>query len=100
MAKTIPFNIKIRIDGKDVVMSSRRDVEKLGEALHASQKRASEFRDTMVKWNTISSTVGNVYNSLQNLTNLMGGYIAKGQRRHGGSDEADDGDAAAHECDG
>lgn len=77
MAKTIPFNIKIRIDGKDVVMSSRRDVEKLGEALHASQKRASEFRDTMVKWNTISSTVGNVYNSLQNLTNLMGGYIAK-----------------------
>ena len=77
MAKTIPFNIKIRIDGKDVVVSSRRDMEKLGEALHASQKRASEFRDTMVKWNTISSTVGNVYSSLQNLTNIMGGYIAK-----------------------
>ena len=30
MAKIIPFNIKIRIDGKDVVVSSRRDMEKLG----------------------------------------------------------------------
>lgn len=77
MAKTIPFNIKIRIDGKDVVVSSRRDVEKLGEALNASTQRANRFRDSMIKWSAISSTVGNVYNSLQNLTNIMGGYIAK-----------------------
>ena len=77
MAKTIPFNIKIRIDGKDVVVSSRRDVERLGEALNASTQRANRFRDSMIKWSAISSTVGNVYSSLQNLTNLMGGYIAK-----------------------
>ena len=77
MAKTIPFNIKIRIDGKDVVVSSRRDVERLGEALNASTQRANRFRDSMIKWSTISSTVGNVYSSLQNLTNIMGGYIAK-----------------------
>ena len=77
MAKTIPFNIKIRIDGKDVVVSSRRDVERLGEALSASTQRANRFRDSMIKWSAISSTVGNVYSSLQNLTNIMGGYIAK-----------------------
>ena len=77
MAKTIPFNIKIRIDGKDVVVSSRRDVERLGEALNASTQRANRFRDSMIKWSSISSTVGNVYSSLQNLTNIMGGYIAK-----------------------
>lgn len=77
MAKTIPFNIKIRIDGKDVVVSSRRDVEKLGEALNASTQRANRFRDSMIKWSSISTTVGNVYSSLQNLTNIMGGYIAK-----------------------
>lgn len=77
MAKTIPFNIKIRIDGKDVVVSSRRDVERLGEALNASTQRANRFRDSMIKWSAISSTVGNVYSSLQNLTNIMGGYIAK-----------------------
>lgn len=77
MAKTIPFNIKIRIDGKDVVVSSRRDVERLGEALNASTQRANRFRDSMIKWSAISSTVGNVYSSLQNLINIMGGYIAK-----------------------
>lgn len=77
MAKTIPFNIKIRIDGKDVVVSSRRDVERLGEALNASTQRANRFRDSMIKWSAISSTVGNVYSSLQNLANIMGGYIAK-----------------------
>lgn len=77
MAKTIPFNIKIRIDGKDVVVSSRRDVERLGEALNASTQRANRFRDSMIKWSAISATVGNVYSSLQNLTNIMGGYIAK-----------------------
>lgn len=77
MAKTIPFNIKIRIDGKDVVVSSRRDVERLGEALNASTQRANRFRDSMIKWSSISTTVGNVYSSLQNLTNIMGGYIAK-----------------------
>lgn len=77
MAKTIPFNIKIRIDGKDVVVSSRRDVERLGEALNASTQRANRFRDSMIKWSAISTTVGNVYSSLQNLTNIMGGYIAK-----------------------
>lgn len=77
MAKTIPFNIKIRIDGKDVVVSSRRDVERLGEALNASTQRANRFRNSMIKWSAISSTVGNVYSSLQNLTNIMGGYIAK-----------------------
>lgn len=77
MAKTIPFNIKIRIDGKDIVVSSRRDVERLGEALNASTQRANRFRDSMIKWSSISTTVGNVYSSLQNLTNIMGGYIAK-----------------------
>lgn len=77
MAKTIPFNIRLKIDGKDVVVSSRRDVERLGEALHATQRKADAAHNALIKWNAISSTVGNVYSSLQNLTNLMGGYIAK-----------------------
>ena len=77
MAKTIPFNIRLTIDGKEVVMSSRRDVEKLGEALHAAQHKADASYNALIKWSSLSSILSNVYNSIQGLTTIMGGYIAK-----------------------
>ena len=77
MAKTIPFNIRLKIDGKDVVVSCRKDVEKLGEALSASQQQASKFRYSMVQWNAVSGIFSNLYSSVRNLTSVMSPYIEK-----------------------
>ena len=77
MAKTIPFNIRLTIDGKEVVVSSRRAVEQLGEALMATSRKADAVNKALVSWSSISTISNNVYSSIQNLTNAMSGYIAK-----------------------
>ena len=77
MAKTIPFNIKLTIDGKDVVVKCRRDVEKLGDALREGERKASVFRNAMVKWNAASGVAKNLYECVQKLTGVMDTYIQK-----------------------
>lgn len=77
MAKTIPFNIRLTIDGKEVVVNARRDVERLGEALMATSRKADAVNKALVSWSSISTIANNVYSSIQNLTNAMSGYIAK-----------------------
>ena len=77
MAKTIPFNIRLTIDGKEVVVNARRDVERLGEALMATSRKADAVNKALVSWSSISTIANNVYSSVQNLTNAMSGYIAK-----------------------
>lgn len=77
MAKTIPFNIRLTIDGKEVVMNARRDIEQLGEALMATSRKADAVNKALVSWSSISTIANNVYSSIQNLTNAMSGYIAK-----------------------
>lgn len=77
MAKTIPFNIRLTIDGKEVVVNARRDIEQLGEALMATSRKADAVNKALVSWSSISTIANNVYSSIQNLTNAMSGYIAK-----------------------
>ena len=77
MAKTIPFNIRLTIDGKEVVVKARRDIEQLGEALMATSRKADAVNKALVSWSSISTIANNVYSSIQNLTNAMSGYIAK-----------------------
>ena len=77
MAKTIPFNIRLTIDGKQVVVNARRDIEQLGEALMATSRKADAVNKALVSWSSISTIANNVYSSIQNLTNAMSGYIAK-----------------------
>ena len=77
MAKTIPFNIRLTIDGKEVVVNARRDIEQLGEALMATSRKADAVNKALVSWSSISTIANNVYSSIQNLANAMSGYIAK-----------------------
>ena len=77
MAKPIPFNIRLTIDGKEVVVNARRDIEQLGEALMATSRKADAVNKALVSWSSISTIANNVYSSIQNLTNAMSGYIAK-----------------------
>ena len=77
MAKTIPFNIRLTIDGKEVVVNARRDIEQLGEALMATSRKADAVNKALVSWSSISTIANNVYSSIQNLTNAMSGYITK-----------------------
>ncbi len=77
MAKTIPFNIRLTVDGKEVVVNARRDIERLGEALMATSRKADAVNKALVSWSSISTIANNVYSSIQNLTNAMSGYIAK-----------------------
>ena len=44
MAKTIPFNIRLKIDGKDMVVSCHKDVEILGEALGTLHSKSKRFQ--------------------------------------------------------
>ena len=77
MAKTIPFNIRLKIDGKDVVVSCRHDVEKLGEALSGATRQSERLGASAGSLLPLVQTAKNLYGSLQGLAGAMSPYIEK-----------------------
>lgn len=77
MAKTIPFNIRLKIDGKDVVVTCRRDVEKLGDALGNAKNKSREFGESVRSLASVTMSFRNAFDAIQNLTSAMSPYIEK-----------------------
>ena len=77
MAKTIPFNIKLTIDGKEVVVKCKRDVNQLAGAMGAAEVKTNKLNEAFARLSNVSNLATGAYNSLKNLTGIMDTYIQK-----------------------
>lgn len=77
MAKEIKFNIKLNIDGKQVVVQASESVKELQRNLMAAKTGCNRFRESMVRINQVSQAYANISNAIEALGGIMNGYIAK-----------------------
>lgn len=77
MAKTIPFNIKLTIDGKEVVVKCKRDVNQLADAMGAANGKFSSFKKTLTEIGQVGTGFQRIYDSIKSLTGVMDTYIQK-----------------------
>lgn len=77
MSKTIPFNIKLSVNGQQVIVSCKRDVENLGKALGTLPTGVRRFQNSLVAFASAQSAMANLSSAIGNISGLMQGYIDK-----------------------
>ncbi len=77
MAKDIKFNIRLNIDGKNVVVQASQSVKELQRNLMAAKTSGQRLSETLIKFNQVSQVYTNVSGALSTLSGVMNGYIAK-----------------------
>lgn len=77
MAKFIPFNIKLNVNGQQVIVSCKRDVENLGKALGTLPTGVRRFQNSLVAFASAQSAMANLSSAIGNISGLMQGYIDK-----------------------
>lgn len=77
MSKSIPFNIKLSVNGLQVVVSCKRDVENLGKALGTLPTGVRRFQNSLVAFASAQSAMANLSSAIGNISGLMQGYIDK-----------------------
>ena len=77
MAKFIPFNIKLNVNGQQVIVSCKRDVENLGKALGTLPTGVRRFQNSLVAFASAQSAMANLNSAIGNISGLMQGYIDK-----------------------
>lgn len=71
MSDTIRFNIKLNIDGKDVVVQASESVKELRRNLQATKTSADKTRQSILGMNQITTIFGNINSSLSSLKSSM-----------------------------
>ena len=76
MSKSVKFDIKLNIDGKDVVVSAKSSVQDLANKLNEAKVGSEGLRASfsIVKWNQVQQAFQNVNNGLQTLVAQMREY--------------------------
>lgn len=77
MSKSIPFNIKLSVNGQQVIISCKRDVENLGKALGTLPTGVRRFQNSLVAFASAQSAMANLSSAIGNISGLMQGYIDK-----------------------
>ncbi len=77
MAKDIKFNIKLNIDGKNVVVQASENVKELRRNLMAAKTSGQRLSAALVKINQTTQAYTNISGALSTLGGIMNGYIAK-----------------------
>lgn len=77
MAKEIKFNIKLNIDGKQVVVDCKNNVRQLGEALAGVSARARGARETLTRLAAASTLMRNGMDGIRQLGAAMQPFIDK-----------------------
>lgn len=75
MAKDVKFNIRIKVDGKDVVVQARTDVQKLGTALGTIPGKAEKVRRSFISMAAVSQTFGNLRDGISSLSATMSTFF-------------------------
>lgn len=76
MSKSIEFNIKISVDGKEVAIT-RRGVRELGRELGTARTAADRTFESIMKFGSLATVISGAYTAVGNLTGQMQGYIDK-----------------------
>lgn len=77
MAKSVGFNIKLSIDGKEVVVSAKKGVEDLGKALGTLPSRADKAQLSLAQFATITTGIRSAYLAVQDITGQLQTFIDK-----------------------
>ena len=77
MAKDIKFNIRLNIDGKQVVVQASESVKELQRNLMAAKTGGQRLSAALIKVNQATQAYANVSEALGTLGGIMNGYIAK-----------------------
>ena len=77
MAKDIKFNIKLNIDGKNVVVQASQNVKELQRSLKAARTGSERLSASLIRINQVAKVYENISGSLGALSGLMNGYISK-----------------------
>lgn len=77
MAKEIKFNIKLNIDGKQVVVDCKNNVKQLGEALTGVSAKARNARENLTRLSAASTLMRNGMDGIRQLGAAMQPFIDK-----------------------
>ena len=77
MAKEIKFNIKLNIDGKNVVVQASQSVKELQRNLMAAKTGSQRLGEAMLRINQITQAYQNISSSVGALAGVMNTYIDK-----------------------
>lgn len=77
MAKEIKFNIKLNIDGKNVVVQASQSVKELQRNLMAAKTGSQRLGEAMLRINQVTQAYQNISSAVGALTGVMNGYISK-----------------------
>lgn len=71
MSKNIKFNVKISVDGKEQLVVATADVGKLRQAVANTDTTTRRLRDSLLVFNQLSTTFGNIASSVSALSGMM-----------------------------
>lgn len=77
MAKEIKFNIKLNIDGKNVIVQASQSVKELQRNLMAAKTGSRRLGESLLRFNQVAKVYSNISDSLGALSGIMGTYISK-----------------------
>ena len=94
MAKEIKFNIKLNIDGKQVIVQASESVKELQRNLMAAKTSSQRLNATLIKFNQVAQVCTNVSGALSTLNHER--LHSQGQRGGDGANQAHHHHEAAH----
>lgn len=77
MAKEIKFNIRLNIDGKNVVVQASQSVKELQRNLMAAKTGSQRLSESLLRFNQVARVYSNISESIGALSGVMNGYISK-----------------------
>lgn len=77
MAKEVTFKLNLKVDGKDVVRQLSVDVEELQRAIGDARSASEKFTASLIKWNQLSETIGNLSSGMSQLSNTLNNVTAE-----------------------
>lgn len=95
MAKDIKFNIRLNIDGRNVVVQASQSVKELQRNLMAARTGSQRLGDALIRFNQVARVYTNISDSLSTLSGVMGIHC-QGQFCDRGANQADHHHAAAY----
>lgn len=77
MAKTIGFNIRLNVDGKEVVVQCKKGIDDLSRALGTIPGKAGAIQRSFMGFAAVTTTIQGMYSGLQQIAGVMTTYIQK-----------------------
>ncbi len=71
MAKSVNFTVKLKIDGKEVLVEAGADARRFAEQLGMAKTRSEELKASLMHFNQVIQAFNNFQNGLQSIGNVL-----------------------------